>query len=71
VTKQPVLLLFWYLGLPLVKLQNGLKSFNLLGEKMVLWLDAEGNPIAVHDRLRLGRHPRRQTHFRIDGALLH
>jgi phenylpropionate dioxygenase-like ring-hydroxylating dioxygenase large terminal subunit len=50
VTKQPVFRRFWYPVVPVVELQGGLKSFELLGEKIVLWRDGEGKPAAVRDR---------------------
>ncbi|WP_083636897.1 aromatic ring-hydroxylating dioxygenase subunit alpha [Leptolyngbya sp. 'hensonii'] len=50
VTKQPVLQRFWYPVMPAHELRGGPKSFQLLGQPIVLWLDAEGNPAAARDR---------------------
>jgi phenylpropionate dioxygenase-like ring-hydroxylating dioxygenase large terminal subunit len=50
VTKQPVLKRFWYPVIPIQHLLNEPKSFELLGQKIVIWLDASGNPAAVEDR---------------------
>ena len=50
VTKQPVFQQFWYPVIPIKDLSDGPKSFKLLGQQIVLWLDAQGNPAAVQDR---------------------
>ncbi|MBD2099862.1 aromatic ring-hydroxylating dioxygenase subunit alpha [Leptolyngbya sp. FACHB-261] len=50
VTKQLVLQRFWYPVVPIAQLLNGPQSFELLGQKIVLWLDASGKPAAVRDR---------------------
>ncbi|MFQ3614684.1 MAG: aromatic ring-hydroxylating dioxygenase subunit alpha [Cyanobacteriota bacterium] len=50
VTQQPVLRRFWYSTLPLEALRVRPQPFQLLGEKLVLWLDAEGQPAATVDR---------------------
>lgn len=50
VTQQKVLRRFWYCCLPIGELTDGPKPFTLLGEKVVLWLDAEGKPAAAEDR---------------------
>ena len=44
VTKQPVLRRFWYAIMPLENLKEGPKPFTLLGEPIVLFLDAQGQP---------------------------
>jgi phenylpropionate dioxygenase-like ring-hydroxylating dioxygenase large terminal subunit len=49
-TKQKVLRRFWYATMPLEKLRDGPKPFTLLGENIVLFLDAEGRPAALADR---------------------
>jgi phenylpropionate dioxygenase-like ring-hydroxylating dioxygenase large terminal subunit len=49
-TKQKVLRRFWYATMPTEKLRDGPKPFTLLGEKIVLFLDAEGKPAALADR---------------------
>jgi phenylpropionate dioxygenase-like ring-hydroxylating dioxygenase large terminal subunit len=50
VTKQPVFQQFWYPIIPVADLSDGPKSFELLGQNIVLWLDTEGKPAAVRDR---------------------
>jgi phenylpropionate dioxygenase-like ring-hydroxylating dioxygenase large terminal subunit len=50
ITKQPVFRRFWYPVIPQSELLDGPKPFELLGQKIVLWLDAAGNPAAVTDR---------------------
>ncbi|BDA69214.1 iron-sulfur cluster-binding protein, Rieske family [Calothrix sp. PCC 7716] len=51
VTKQPVLKRFWYPVIPKSYLLDGNpKPFTLLGQKIVLWLDASGRPAAAQDR---------------------
>ena len=49
-TRQKVLRKFWYAIMPVDHLKNGPKPFTLLGEKIVLFLDAEGEPAALEDR---------------------
>ena len=50
VTKQPVLKHFWYPVIPLKHLITGPQPFELLGQKIVVWLTAEGKPAAAVDR---------------------
>jgi len=50
VTKQPVLRKFWYPVIPIANLSDGPKSFTLLKQKIVLWLDELGNPAAAKDQ---------------------
>jgi phenylpropionate dioxygenase-like ring-hydroxylating dioxygenase large terminal subunit len=50
VTKQPVFERFWYPVIAIADLQNSPKPFQLLGQKLVLWLNSEGNPVAAQDR---------------------
>lgn len=50
VTQQPVLRRFWYPVIPIAALQGGPQSFVLLGQPLVLWLDAAGKPCAAEDR---------------------
>ncbi|HEX9463142.1 MAG TPA: aromatic ring-hydroxylating dioxygenase subunit alpha [Alphaproteobacteria bacterium] len=50
VTQQPVLRRFWYPVMPVAMLSAGPKPFRLLGEDIVLWLDAGGAPCAMADR---------------------
>ena len=50
VTQQPIFRKFWHAVMPLTHLQEGPKPFTLLGEKIVLFLDAHGQPAALKDR---------------------
>jgi phenylpropionate dioxygenase-like ring-hydroxylating dioxygenase large terminal subunit len=50
VTRQPVLRRFWYAVMPIEALRAGPRPFTLLGEDIVLWLDAQGRPAALRDR---------------------
>ncbi|HHP7229408.1 MAG TPA: Rieske 2Fe-2S domain-containing protein [Xenococcaceae cyanobacterium] len=50
VTKEPVFRKFWYPVIPISELANEPKSFELLEQPLVLWLDTKGNPAAVEDR---------------------
>ena len=49
-TKQPVLRRFWYAIMPIEQLESGPQPFTLLGEPIVLFLDAKGEPAALEDR---------------------
>jgi phenylpropionate dioxygenase-like ring-hydroxylating dioxygenase large terminal subunit len=49
-TKQKVLRRFWYATVRMDSLKDGPKPFTLLGENIVLFLDAEGEPAALEDR---------------------
>lgn len=50
VTQHPVFRRFWYPIMPVAYLNQGPQSFCLLGQDLVLWLDATGQPAAVADR---------------------
>jgi phenylpropionate dioxygenase-like ring-hydroxylating dioxygenase large terminal subunit len=50
VTQQPVFRKFWHAVMPLTDLANGPKPFTLLGESIVLFIDAQGRPAALRDR---------------------
>lgn len=50
VTKQKVLRRFWYPVMPAAMLAGGPRPFTLLGERIVLFNDAEGKPAALLDR---------------------
>jgi phenylpropionate dioxygenase-like ring-hydroxylating dioxygenase large terminal subunit len=50
VTKQPILRKFWHAVMPVSLLADGPKPFTLLGEAIVLFLDATGQPAALRDR---------------------
>jgi phenylpropionate dioxygenase-like ring-hydroxylating dioxygenase large terminal subunit len=49
-SKLRVLRNFWYATHPLSGLRDGPKAFRLMGEDLVLFLDAEGRPAALRDR---------------------
>jgi len=50
VTRQPVLKRFWYPIVPMTHLhQEAPIAFQLLGQPLVLWLNAEGQPRAIAD----------------------
>ncbi|MFT3965204.1 MAG: aromatic ring-hydroxylating dioxygenase subunit alpha [Sphingobium sp.] len=49
-SKQPVLRNFWYATIPLDHLANGPAPFRIMGEDIVLFLDAAGEPSALRDR---------------------
>ncbi len=65
VTKQPVLKRFWYPALSIQALKEGPQSFELLGQKIVLWLNETGEPIALEDRC-----PHRSVPLSNDGAVV-
>jgi phenylpropionate dioxygenase-like ring-hydroxylating dioxygenase large terminal subunit len=50
VTRQPVFRQFWHAVMPLSQLQDGPKPFTLLGENIVLFIGADGQPAALRDR---------------------
>ena len=50
VTQQPILRKFWHAIMPLSTLADGPQPFTLLGENIVVFLDANGNPAALRDR---------------------
>lgn len=50
VTQQPVFRKFWHAVMPLADLAHGPKPFTLLGEDIVLFIDADGQPAALRDR---------------------
>ena len=50
VTKQKILRRFWYSTMQVADLKDGPRPFTLLGENIVLFLDAEGRPAALEDR---------------------
>lgn len=51
VTRQPVFRKFWHATVPLSQLADGQpRAFTLLGENIVLFLDAQGQPAALKDR---------------------
>ncbi len=49
-TRQKVLRRFWYSTVPLRTLKDGPKPFRMLGQNIVLFLDANGEPAALEDR---------------------
>ena len=50
VTQQPVLRKFWHAVMPMSALAEGPQPFTLLGNNIVLFLDASGQPAALRDR---------------------
>jgi len=50
VMQHPVFRRFWYPTLALSALAQGPQPFTLLGQKLVLWLDAQAQPVAFHDK---------------------
>ncbi len=50
VTQQKILRRFWYPVLPMDRLADKPVPFTLLGQAIVLWKDADGNPAAAIDR---------------------
>ena len=61
VTQQPVLRRFWYALMPISMLDDGPRPFTLLGENLVLWKGADGQPAAVHLARRKPRALPRRT----------
>lgn len=49
-TRQKLWRHYWYATLRLSDLADGPKPFTLMGEKIVLFLDGEGQPAAMMDR---------------------
>jgi phenylpropionate dioxygenase-like ring-hydroxylating dioxygenase large terminal subunit len=49
-TKQAIFRRYWHAVMPLSMLADGPKPFTLLGEAIVLFLDADGAPAALRDR---------------------
>ena len=50
-SRQPVFRKFWHAVMPLSRLESGTpQPFTLLGEAIVLFLDADGRPAALKDR---------------------
>ncbi len=50
VTKHPTFKRFWYPVVPIENLHEEPKAFELLGQKLVVWLAADGQPAAAADR---------------------
>lgn len=50
ITKQPIFRRFWYPVVPMNQVSDAPYAFTLLGEKIVVWQDAEGKPVATEDR---------------------
>jgi phenylpropionate dioxygenase-like ring-hydroxylating dioxygenase large terminal subunit len=69
VTRQPVFRRFWHAVMPLSQLAGGTpQPFTLLGENIVLFLDAQGQPAALKDRC-CHRTARLSKGRCVDGAL--
>ena len=67
VTQQKILRRFWYATVRIDALQAGPQAFTLLGEALVLFLDAQGNPAALQDRC-CHRTARLSRGWVVDGA---
>lgn len=50
VTQEPIFKRFWYPVIPQDRLSNKPQGFELLGEKIVLWIDDLGKAVAASDR---------------------
>lgn len=51
ITQQPVLKRFWYPVIPIAQLTaDKPQPFQLLGQRLALWLDPDGQPAAIADR---------------------
>ena len=68
VTRQPVLRKFWYPVIPECLLKEGPKPFTLLGRDLVLWIDGEGEAVAMDDRCP-HRHARLSKGWILGGQL--
>ena len=69
VTRQPVFRKFWHAVMPLSLLAGGTpQPFKLLGEDIVLFLDAQGQPAALKDRC-CHRTAKLSKGWCVDGAL--
>ncbi|MBD2019409.1 aromatic ring-hydroxylating dioxygenase subunit alpha [Leptolyngbya sp. FACHB-36] len=64
-TKQPILRRFWYPTVSIQELVSGPQPFELLGQKLVLWLNEAGKPVALADRC-----PHRSVPLSNDGAVV-
>jgi phenylpropionate dioxygenase-like ring-hydroxylating dioxygenase large terminal subunit len=68
-TRQKTLRKFWYAVMPTAHLLDGPKPFRLLGEDIVLFLDADGVPAALLDRC-CHRTAKLSKGIYADGALM-
>lgn len=50
VTQEPIFQRFWYPVMPISHLKEQPQGFELLGQKIVLWLDQEGKAVVASDR---------------------
>lgn len=50
VTKEPIFKRFWYPVMPLSQMSEQPQGFELLGQKLVLWLDSSGQAVVASDR---------------------
>lgn len=50
VTQEPIFQRFWYPVMPISHLKEQPQGFELLGQKIVLWLDREGKAVVARDR---------------------
>jgi hypothetical protein len=65
VSQHPVFRRFWYPTLRLAELAGGPSGFTLLGEDIVLWLQADGSPAALLDRC-----PHRSVKLSVDSTVV-
>ena len=65
VMQHPVFRRFWYPTIALAALADGPKPFNLLGQKLVLWQDNAGLPVAFHDKC-----PHRGVALSVDSKII-
>src|SRR5262245_20859069 len=61
VTQQPVLWRFWYATVLVGQLQDGPRSFTLLNENIVLFLDADGRPVRSRTAAAIAPHNSRKV----------
>ena len=50
VTKEEVFKRFWYPVMPVARISEQPQSFELLGQKLVLWLNEDGTAVVASDR---------------------
>jgi phenylpropionate dioxygenase-like ring-hydroxylating dioxygenase large terminal subunit len=65
VMQHPVFRRFWYPTLALEDLRSGPKPFRLLGQDLVLWRNAAGEPAALEDRC-----PHRSARLSVDSLVV-
>jgi phenylpropionate dioxygenase-like ring-hydroxylating dioxygenase large terminal subunit len=63
--QHPVFRRFWYPTLAISELRSGPKAFTLLGEDLVLWMQEDGQPVALQDRC-----PHRRAKLSVDSLVV-